>query len=290
MAGSEERSSQQPLGECLDAAVKVALEAGKIIREALRIEKRVQTKSSAADLVTETDRLVENLIISTLSEKFPSHRFIGEESVADGEKCFLTDDPTWIIDPIDGTCNFVHGAPVVAVSIGLSVKKELELGVIYSCVEEKLYTGRKGHGAFCNGQKLQASNQTDLSKALILTELGSIRDPVAVKKLFNNMERLLKVPAHGIRIIGSAALDLCHVAAGDVDAFYQFGLHCWDMAAAAVIVREAGGIMMDTTGESLDLMSRRVVAAGTSEMAHKICKELQPVVYERDDSTESTSN
>ncbi|XP_041046471.1 inositol monophosphatase 2 isoform X2 [Carcharodon carcharias] len=290
MAGSGERSSQQPLEECLEAAVQVALEAGQIIREALRIEKRVQTKSSAADLVTETDQLVENLIISTLSKKFPSHRFIGEESVAAGEKCILTDDPTWIIDPIDGTCNFVHGAPVVAVSIGLSVKKELELGVIYSCVEEKLYTGRKGHGAFCNGQKLQASNQTDLSKALILTELGSIRDPVAVKMLFNNMERLLKVPAHGIRIVGSAALDLCHVAAGDVDAFYQFGLHCWDMAAAAVIVREAGGIMMDTAGGPLDLMSRRVVAAGTPEMACQIAKELQPVAYERDDGTEGTSN
>ncbi|XP_072425926.1 inositol monophosphatase 2 isoform X3 [Chiloscyllium punctatum] len=197
MAGSGERSRDELLEEYLKAAVQVTLEAGQIIREALTSEKRVQTKSSAADLVTETDQLVENLIISTLSNKFPSHRFIGEESVAAGEKCILTDDPTWIIDPIDGTCNFVHGTPVVAVSIGLSVKKELELGVIYSCVEEKLYTGRKGHGAFCNGQKLQASTQTDLSKALILTELGSIRDPVAVKMLFNNMERLLKVPAHG---------------------------------------------------------------------------------------------
>ncbi|XP_067834356.1 inositol monophosphatase 2-like [Heptranchias perlo] len=285
MAGSGERSCQQPLEECLEAAVQVALGAGQIIREALRNEKRVQTKSSAADLVTETDQIVENLIISTLKKKFPSHRFIGEESVAAGEKCSLTDDPTWIIDPIDGTCNFVHGVPVVAVSIGFSVKKELELGVIYSCVEEKLYTGRKGHGAFCNGQKLQASNQTDITKALILTELGSIREPVAVKKLFNNMERLLRVHAHGIRIIGSAALDLCHVATGDVEAFYQFGLHCWDMAAAAVIVREAGGIMMDTAGGPLDLMSRRVVAAGTSEMAHQIVQELQPVAYERDDGT-----
>ncbi|XP_072425925.1 inositol monophosphatase 2 isoform X2 [Chiloscyllium punctatum] len=255
MAGSGERSRDELLEEYLKAAVQVTLEAGQIIREALTSEKRVQTKSSAADLVTETDQLVENLIISTLSNKFPSHR-----------------------------------TPVVAVSIGLSVKKELELGVIYSCVEEKLYTGRKGHGAFCNGQKLQASTQTDLSKALILTELGSIRDPVAVKMLFNNMERLLKVPAHGIRIVGSAALDLCHVAAGDVDAFYQFGLHCWDMAAAAVIVGEAGGIMIDTAGGPLDLMSRRVVAAGTLEMAYQIVKELQPVAYERDDSTEDTSH
>ncbi|XP_032875294.1 inositol monophosphatase 2 [Amblyraja radiata] len=286
MAGSGEKGSELPLQECLQAAVQVALDAGQIIREALRIEKRVQTKSSAADLVTETDQLVEKLIISTLHTKFPSHRFIGEESVAAGDKCILTDDPTWIIDPIDGTCNFVHGAPVVAVSIGLAVNKELELGVIYNCVKEKLYTGRRGHGAFCNGEKLQASKQQDISKALILTELGSIREPTAVRMLFNNMEKLISVQAHGIRIIGSAALDLCHVATGDVEAFYQFGLHCWDMAAAAVIVREAGGILIDTAGGPLDLMSRRVVAAGTSQLAQRIARELEPVAYERDDSTE----
>ncbi|XP_072903116.1 inositol monophosphatase 2 isoform X2 [Hemitrygon akajei] len=255
MAGSDEKGSEQLLKESLQAAAEVALEAGQIIREALRIEKRVQTKSSAADLVTETDQLVENLIISTLSKKFPSHR-----------------------------------APVVAVSIGLAVNKELELGVIYNCVEEKLYTGRKGHGAFCNGQTLQASKETDISKALILTELGSIREPRALRMLFNNMERLLSVQAHGIRIIGSAALDLCHVASGDVEAFYQFGLHCWDMAAAAVIVREAGGFLIDTTGGPLDLMSRRVVAAGTLQLAQQIAQELQPVAYERDDSTEEASD
>ncbi|XP_059832547.1 inositol monophosphatase 2 isoform X2 [Hypanus sabinus] len=224
------------------------------------------------------------------NEEIYSSRFIAEESVAAGEKCILTDDPTWIIDPIDGTCNFVHGAPVVAVSIGLAVNKELELGVIYNCVEEKLYTGRKGHGAFCNGQTLQASKETDVSKALILTELGSIREPRALRMLFNNMERLLSVQAHGIRIIGSAALDLCHVASGDVEAFYQFGLHCWDMAAAAVIVREAGGFLIDTTGGPLDLMSRRVVAAGTLQLAQQIAQELQPVAYERDDSTEEASD
>lgn len=286
MAGSGDKGSELPLQEYLQAAVQVALDAGQIIREALRIEKRVQTKSSAADLVTETDQLVEKLIISTLHTKFPSHRFIAEESVAAGDKCILTDDPTWIIDPIDGTCNFVHGNPVVAVSIGLAVNKELELGIIYNCVKEKLYTGRRGHGAFCNGEKLQASKQQDISKALILTELGSIREPTAVRMLFNNMEKLISVQAHGIRIIGSAALDLCHVATGDVEAFYQFGLHCWDMAAAAVIVREAGGILIDTAGGPLDLMSRRVVAAGTSQLAQRIARELEPVAYERDDSTE----
>uniref|UniRef100_A0A452SWJ1 inositol-phosphate phosphatase n=1 Tax=Ursus americanus TaxID=9643 RepID=A0A452SWJ1_URSAM len=131
-----------------------------IIRKALSEEKRVSTKTSAADLVTETDHLVEGLIISELQKRFPSHRFIAEESAAAGAKCVLTPNPTWIVDPIDGTCNFVHRFPTVAVSIGFAVDQELEFGVIYHCTEERLYTGRRGRGAFCNGQRLQVSGET----------------------------------------------------------------------------------------------------------------------------------
>ncbi|MBN3321247.1 IMPA2 monophosphatase, partial [Atractosteus spatula] len=209
--------------------------------------------------------------------------FIGEESSAAGERCFLTDSPTWIIDPIDGTCNFVHSFPMVAVSIGFAVKKELEFGVIYHCFEETLYTARKGHGAFCNGLRLQVSKEKDVSKALILTEIGAKRDPETLKIFLGNMEKLLKAHAHGIRVIGSATLALCQVATGAADAYYQFGLHCWDIAAAAVIIREAGGVVMDTSGGPLDLMSRRVVAAGTPEMADYIVQQLHSISYERDD-------
>ncbi|XP_073879042.1 inositol monophosphatase 2 isoform X4 [Macaca fascicularis] len=149
-----------PWEECFQAAVQLALRAGQIIRKALTEEKRVSTKTSAADLVTETDHLVEDLIISELRERFPSHRFIAEEAAASGAKCVLTPNPTWIIDPIDGTCNFVHRFPTVAVSIGFAVRQELEFGVIYHCTEERLYTGRRGRGAFCNGQRLRVSGET----------------------------------------------------------------------------------------------------------------------------------
>ncbi|KAM9225347.1 inositol monophosphatase 2 isoform 4-T5 [Dugong dugon] len=149
-----------PWKECFEVAVQLALRAGQIIRKALTEEKRVSTKTSAADLVTETDHLVEDLIISELQTRFPSHRFIAEESAASGAKCVLTTSPTWIIDPIDGTCNFVHRFPTVAVSIGFAVNQELEFGVIYHCTEERLYTGRCGRGAFCNGQRLRASRET----------------------------------------------------------------------------------------------------------------------------------
>ncbi|XP_063088072.1 inositol monophosphatase 2 isoform X4 [Cavia porcellus] len=126
----------------------------------------------------------------------------------------------------------------------------LEFGVVHHCVEERLYSARRGHGAFCNGQQLWVSGETDLSRALILTEIGSKRDPATLKLLLGNMEQLLLAKAHGVRVIGSSTLALCHLAAGAVDAYYQFGLHCWDLAAATVIVREAGGIVMDTTGLS----------------------------------------
>ncbi|ERE86165.1 inositol monophosphatase 2-like protein [Cricetulus griseus] len=255
----------------------------RIIRKALTEEKRVSTKTSAADLVTETDHRVEDLIISELRKRFPSHRFIAEEATASGAKCVLTHSPTWIIDPIDGTCNFVHRFPTVAVSIGFAVHQELEFGVIHHCTEERLYTGRRGQGAFCNGQRLQVSRETDLSKALVLTEIGPKRDPDTLKVFLSNMERLLHAKAHGVRVIGSSTLALCYLASGAADAYYQFGLHCWDLAAATVIIREAGGIVIDTSGGPLDLMSCRVVAAGTREMAALIAQALQTINYGRDD-------
>ncbi|PNJ54286.1 IMPA1 isoform 11, partial [Pongo abelii] len=148
-----------PWQECMDYAVTLARQAGEVVCEAIKNEMNVMLKSSPVDLVTATDQKVEKMLISSIKEKYPSHSFIGEESVAAGEKSILTDNPTWIIDPIDGTTNFVHRFPFVAVSIGFAVNKKIEFGVVYSCVEGKMYTARKGKGAFCNGQKLQVSQQ-----------------------------------------------------------------------------------------------------------------------------------
>ncbi|XP_077602345.1 inositol monophosphatase 1-like isoform X2 [Crocuta crocuta] len=148
-----------PWQECMDYAVTLARQAGEVVREAIKNEMNVMVKSSPADLVTATDQKIEKMLLSSIKEKYPSHSFIGEESVAAGEKSVLTDSTTWIIDPIDGTTNFVHRFPFVAVSIGFTVNKKMEFGVVYSCLEDKMYTGRKGKGAFCNGQKLQVSQQ-----------------------------------------------------------------------------------------------------------------------------------
>ncbi|XP_058555916.1 inositol monophosphatase 1 isoform X2 [Neofelis nebulosa] len=272
-----------PWQECMDYAVTLARQAGEVVREAIKNEMNVMVKSSPADLVTATDQKIEKMLLSSIKEKYPSHSFIGEESVAAGEKSVLTDSPTWIIDPIDGTTNFVHRFPFVAVSIGFTVNKKMEFGVVYSCLEDKMYTGRKGKGAFCNGQKLQVSQQEDITKSLLVTEFGSSRTPETVRIILSNLERLLCVPIHGIRGVGTAAINMCLVATGVADAYYEMGIHCWDMAGAGIIVTEAGGVLMDVTGEPFDLMSRRIIAANSKTLAERIAREIQVVPFQRDD-------
>uniref|UniRef100_A0A8C7EWA0 Inositol-1-monophosphatase n=1 Tax=Neovison vison TaxID=452646 RepID=A0A8C7EWA0_NEOVI len=174
-----------PWQECMDYAVTLARQAGEVVREAIKGEMNVMIKSSPADLVTATDQKIEKMLISSIKEKYPSHSFIGEESVAAGEKSVLTDSPTWIIDPIDGTTNFVHRFPFVAVSIGFTVNKKMEFGVVYSCLEDKMYTGRKGKGAFCNGQKLQVSQQEGsevLEQQLLICALWQLELQMPIMK------------------------------------------------------------------------------------------------------------
>ncbi|XP_006830877.1 PREDICTED: inositol monophosphatase 1 isoform X2 [Chrysochloris asiatica] len=272
-----------PWQECMDYAVTLARQAGEVVCDALKNEMNVMIKSSPADLVTATDQKVEKMLISAIKGKYPSHSFIGEESVAAGERSILTDNPTWIIDPIDGTTNFVHRFPFVAVSIGFVVNKKIEFGVVYSCVEDKMYTGRKGKGAFCNGQRLQVSRQEDITKSLLVTEFGSSRTPETIKIVLSNIERLLCLPTHGIRGVGTAAVNMCLVASGGADAYYEMGIHCWDMAGAGIIVTEAGGVLMDVTGGPFDLMSRRIIAASSRTLAERIAKEIQIISFQRDD-------
>lgn len=256
-------------------------EAGAIVRNAIGKGKNIETKSGFVDLVTETDKEVEKLLIGKLKEAFPDHRFIGEESVAAGIKCELTNDPTWIIDPVDGTMNFVHGFPAVAVSVALAVDKKVVVGIVYNPITDRMYTAEHSKGSFCNGHRLKVSGVADLSKALVVTEAGSRRDPSGMEFVFRNMHNIIK-QAHGLRCMGSAALNMCSVAAGEADAYYEFGIHCWDMAAAALIVTEAGGIVMDTKGGPLNLMNRRVLCASSQALAIAISQRLDHIELESD--------
>lgn len=276
------------LQKVMDHAVAVARKAGQVVREALTDDRKVMTKSSAVDLVTQTDQKVEQLIIQSVKEKFPEHRFIGEESVAAGEPSILTDEPTWIIDPIDGTTNFVHAFPFVAVSIGFSLNKQVEVGVVYSCLEDKMFTARRGKGAFCNGEPLQVSDQKDIHQSIIATEFGSNRDPEVVDKIFCSLRNILNLPVHGVRGAGTAAINMSLVASGCVDAYYETGIHVWDVAAGSLLVTEAGGVLMDVEGGDVDLMSRRIVAANNRTIAETVAQQIAPFRPIRDDAAPET--
>lgn len=271
----------------MDHAVAIARKAGEVVRDALCGDRMVTTKSSAVDLVTQTDQKVEQLIIQSVKEKFSTHRFIGEESVAAGESCILSDAPTWIIDPIDGTTNFVHAFPFVAVCIGFAVNKQVEFGVVYSCIEDKMFTARRGRGAFCNGEPLQVSQQKAVEQAIVATEFGSDRDPEVVDKIFQSLRNVLCLPVHGVRGAGSAAMNMCLVASGCVEAYYEIGVHVWDVAAASLIVSEAGGVLMDVEGGEVDLMSRRIIAANSKTVAERLVKTIVAFSPPRDDAAPS---
>ncbi|KAL4623431.1 inositol monophosphatase 1-like [Arapaima gigas] len=275
-------------GKCVDFGISIAIQARTVILDAFKTTKVVALKSSPADLVTETDQRVENLLISAIKEKYPTHKFIGEESVAAGVRPILTDSPTWIIDPIDGTTNFVHRFPFVAVSIAFVVNKQTEFGLVYSCMEDKLYRAQRGKGAFCNDVPLCTSGQEDITKALVVTEIGSERDDLSLRTLTSNIYRLLKIPVHGVRTMGTAAVDMCSVATAGADAYYHVGMHCWDIAASALIVSEAGGVVLDVTGDEFDLMSRRVIAASSHTVARRIAQVVEAFPCERDDGLPDT--
>ncbi|KAI0225001.1 Inositol monophosphatase 1 [Lamellibrachia satsuma] len=317
--------SNDDLDVCFKLVQDVARQAGEMIREAFKQEKQVQIKSSMADLVTESDKKVEQLIISTVKDKFPTHSFIGEESAVPGEKCVLTDNATWIIDPIDGTTNFVHRFPYIAVSIALLVQKQTVIALIYNPILDQMYTARPGQGAYCNGVKLQVTQTRDLGQAIVCAEFGSSRDSNVLDSKFRSMRKIIE-QAHGLRTLGSAALHMCLCASGNIDAHFTFGIHiwdiaagylivreaggvvidtgamamsmvasgkadayyevgphCWDFAAGDLLVREAGGTVIDTSGGPLDLMSRRVLCAGTAELAQHIAASLENLDLQRDD-------
>lgn len=266
-----------------DVALKLTKEGGKLVKERIYGKKTIQTKSSEIDLVTETDQEVEKLLINGLLDQFPDHKFIGEETTASGVKPELTNAPTWIIDPVDGTMNFVHGYPFVCISVGLLINKVPEIGIIYNPVMEQLFTARKGQGAFLNGNKINVSSANDLSKALLTVEFGTSRDREKMEVMSENLKIFTPI-VQGVRTVGSAAWNMSMVALGGSDAYFEFGIHAWDMAAGELIIREAGGTVIDPSGGPFDLMSCRLLCASTPELAEQISGLLKQYNPPRDDA------
>lgn len=248
------------LAEFLAVAVDAAKSAGEVIRKGFYQTKHVEHKGQV-DLVTETDKACEELIFNHLKKHYPDHKFIGEETSAAFGTAELTDEPTWIVDPLDGTTNFVHGFPFVCVSIGLAIGKVPTVGVVYNPIIGELFTGVRGQGAFLNGNPIKASSQSELLKALLVTEVGTKRDKSTVDATTNRINNLL-FKVRSLRMCGSLALNLCGIACGRLDLCYEIGFGGpWDVAAGAVIVHEAGGLVFDPSGGDFDLMSCRVAAS-----------------------------
>ncbi|KAI5559911.1 hypothetical protein Peur_070414 [Populus x canadensis] len=248
------------LSEFLQTAVEAAKRAGEIIREGFYQTKHVEHKG-LVDLVTETDKACEDLIFNYLKQQHPSHKFIGEETTAACGITELTDEPTWIVDPLDGTTNFVHGFPFVCISIGLTIGKVPTVGVVYNPIMDELFTGVHGKGAFLNGKPIKVSSQSELVKSLLATEAGTKRDKSTVDATTNRINSLL-FKVRSLRMTGSCALNLCGIACGRIDLFYETGYGGpWDVAGGAVIVKEAGGIVYDPSGKDFDITSQRVAAS-----------------------------
>jgi len=251
--------SSPNLHPMINVAVKAARAAGAIInRAALDVESVRISQKQVNDFVTEVDQAAEVAIIETLLAAYPGHGIWAEES---GRTHGAQDsDYVWIIDPLDGTTNFIHGLPVYCVSIGLAVKGKVEQAVIYDPTRNDLFTATRGRGAFLNDRRIRVSKRVRLQECLISTGF-----PFRQGDDFNTYLRMMgdvMQRTAGLRRPGAAALDLAYVAAGFTDGFFETGLQPWDVAAGSLLVTEAGGLVGNFTGEA-DFLEQKECLAGT---------------------------
>jgi len=248
----------------LNIAVKAARRAGSIINRATRnLDVLTVRPKGANDFVSEVDHEAERAIIDTLRAAYPDHAILAEESGATGHS-----DYVWVVDPLDGTTNFLHGFPQYAVSIGLMHRGVLTQAVVYDPTRNDLFTASRGRGAFLNDHRLRVSRRTRLAEALIGT--GFPFRQFAHVDAYLAILRELMQKAPGVRRAGAASLDLAYVAAGRLDAFWEFGLSPWDMAAGALLVIEAGGLVGDLQGNDTYMDSGHIVAGNAKVFAQLV--------------------
>lgn len=253
----------------VNIAVRAARSAGNIIARHVDRLDRIRVESKGLnDFVSDVDRMAEQEIIQVLRNAYPDHAIMGEETGNHGEA-----EHVWIVDPLDGTTNFLHGLPHFAVSIALQVKGRLEVGVIYDPMRQELYTAHRGGGATLDGRKLRMRSQKTINGRLIGTGFP-FKEPHhmdAYLEMFRSVSRR----ASDLRRAGSAALDLAYVAAGRLDGYWEIGLKPWDLAAGALLVREAGGVVGDFNGTENFIHNGNVVA-GSPKLFHDLLQVIQP--------------
>lgn len=258
----------------LNIGVRAARRAGDIIvRHLDRVDALKVESKQANDFVTEVDRLAERDIIETILKSYPAHSFLGEESGLHGE----SDEHVWVIDPLDGTTNFLHNFPVFAVSIGYRYRGRVEHGIIYDPMRQELFTASRGGGAQLDERRIRVSQRRTLEGALIGTGFP-FREHSRLDVYMRTLDAVIRKTA-GVRRPGAAALDLAYVAAGRLDGFWEMGLKEWDVAAGALMIQEAGGIVGNLSGGP-DYLPRGDIMAGNPKLFAALARELRPHLAE----------
>jgi myo-inositol-1(or 4)-monophosphatase len=262
-----------PMQPMLNIAVRAARSAGDLIlRSADNVGRLHIDQKGKNDYASEVDRMAEREIINIIKAAFPEHAILAEESGKHKGNDFV-----WVIDPLDGTTNFLHGFPQYAVSIALKHKGKLEVGVVYDPLRDELFTAKRGGGAMLNNRRLRVTNQTSLKGALIGTGFPFKTDKHLDAYL--GMFRALTTDCAGIRRAGAAALDLAYVAAGRLDGFWEIGVMEWDVAAGILLITEAGGVITDFSFNDNYLESGNVIA-GSPRMHQLMYQLIEPHVTE----------
>lgn len=238
----------------LNFAIELAHRAGTLLRARQEQERSVQSKGFA-DVVTDADQASEALIVAAIRERYPEHAILAEESGATAGVAEFQ----WLIDPLDGTLNYLHGMPIYCVSLALLRHGEPQIGVVYDPSRGELFAGERGGGARCNGRLLRVSGTARLAEALLTTGFPYDRTAQPDNNLREHSHLLLR--CQDVRRPGSAALDLCYVAAGRTDAHWELGLSPWDVAAGVLLVQEAGGVVTDWDDQPWRPDARRNVAS-----------------------------
>jgi len=237
----------------LSVAVEIARESGALLAQLSKRPHEI-TYKRPSDIVTEADRRSEALIVEHLRNRFPKHAIVSEEG--GGQK--TDSDYCWYVDPLDGTTNFAHGYPVFCVSIGLACRDEVVAGVVYDPMRDELFTAERGSGAYLNQQRIHVSTHDRLSESLVATGFPPfMRHHELNIDLYYSFTKL----THGVRRAGSAALDLCSVAAGRFEGFWELKLNPWDKAAGSLMVTEAGGVVTDLAGRPFELLGEAIFAS-----------------------------
>lgn len=250
----------------IDSVIEIATEAGNIVREGFGKHLEIEFKTNETNLVTQIDKASEKAIIDYISKKFPGHGILSEEkgNVKDGNEYL------WVVDPLDGTTNFAHGLPIFSVSIGLQKNGKTIAAVVNDVMQNIVYSAELGSGSFANSKKIKVGVNDQLNHSVLVTGFpyNISENPENALEKFTALTKL----ARGVRRLGSAAIDLCYVADGIFDGFWEVYLNPWDVCAGLLIVEEAGGVVSDFHGKEVDIYSKKFLA--TNKNIHKKLVEI----------------